>query len=78
MVIRAWMPWLVLTVFVFAWGVPQVKNLLNGDDPKAIRSTYTPGTVPRKIDFKIPSPARAGRESAAGGGQADTEKAVYS
>ena len=29
-VLRAWMPWLILTVFVFAWGLPSVKNALNG------------------------------------------------
>ena len=29
-VARAWMPWLLLTVFVFAWGLPPVKNALNG------------------------------------------------
>jgi lactate permease len=27
---RAWMPWLVLSVFVFLWGIPQVKALLDG------------------------------------------------
>jgi len=27
---RAWMPWLVLSVFVFLWGLPQVKALLDG------------------------------------------------
>jgi lactate permease len=26
----AWMPWIVLTVFVFAWGLPAVKGWLNG------------------------------------------------
>src|SRR3954454_16027541 len=26
----AWMPWLVLSVFVFAWGLPPVKDWLNG------------------------------------------------
>ena len=26
----AWMPWIILSIFVFAWGVPAVKNLLNG------------------------------------------------
>jgi lactate permease len=26
---RAWMPWLVLAVFVFAWGTPTVKAILN-------------------------------------------------
>ncbi|WP_246312531.1 L-lactate permease [Pseudaquabacterium terrae] len=29
-VLRAWLPWLVLTVFVFIWGLPPVKNALNG------------------------------------------------
>src|SRR5438132_1607525 len=29
-VVRAWLPWLVLTVFVFAWGLPSVKTALNG------------------------------------------------
>jgi len=29
-VIRAWLPWLILSVFVFAWGLPSVKNALNG------------------------------------------------
>jgi lactate permease len=28
--VRAWMPWLVLSVFVFLWGTPQVKALLDG------------------------------------------------
>jgi len=28
-VARAWMPWIVLTVFVFIWGLPQVKAALN-------------------------------------------------
>jgi lactate permease len=26
----AWMPWLVLSVFVFIWGLPEMKKLLNG------------------------------------------------
>ena len=28
-IVKAWMPWLVLAIFVFAWGVPAVKNTLN-------------------------------------------------
>ncbi len=27
---QAWLPWLVLSVLVFAWGLPMVKNILNG------------------------------------------------
>jgi len=29
-VIQAWVPWLILTVFVFIWGLPPVKAFLNG------------------------------------------------
>jgi lactate permease len=29
-VVRAWLPWLVLSVFVFIWGLPAMKALLNG------------------------------------------------
>jgi lactate permease len=29
-IIRAWTPWVILTVFVFVWGLPSVKNWLNG------------------------------------------------
>jgi lactate permease len=29
-VFRAWMPWVLLSLFVFAWGTPQVKTFLNG------------------------------------------------
>lgn len=28
--LMAWMPWILLSVFVFAWGLPQVKDVLNG------------------------------------------------
>lgn len=28
--VRAWMPWLILSVFVFVWGLPAVKTWLNG------------------------------------------------
>jgi lactate permease len=27
---KAWLPWVFLTAFVFAWGMPQLKNGLNG------------------------------------------------
>ncbi len=28
--VRAWLPWIFLSVFVFAWGLPSVKTRLNG------------------------------------------------
>ncbi len=27
---RAWLPWVLLSIFVFVWGLPQVKGMLNG------------------------------------------------
>ena len=27
---RAWMPWIILTVFVFLWGLPEIRTILNG------------------------------------------------
>jgi lactate permease len=29
MVVKAWMPWVILTVVLFLWGLPQIKALLN-------------------------------------------------
>jgi lactate permease len=29
-VMLAWMPWMILTAFVFLWGIPEVKKLLDG------------------------------------------------
>jgi len=28
--VRAWLPWIVLSVFVFLWGIPQIKAFLDG------------------------------------------------
>src|SRR5690606_17522669 len=28
-VARAWLPWIILTVFVFLWGIPQFKKLVD-------------------------------------------------
>ncbi len=38
--LMAWMPWILLSVFVFAWGLPQVKDVLNGgkkDSPNVLK-----------------------------------------
>lgn len=29
-VIKAWLPWIILSLFVFLWGIPQIKALLDG------------------------------------------------
>ena len=48
--VRAWMPWVFLSVFVFAWGLPQVKTVLNGGTPAAKNALY--GIT--KIDIPVP------------------------
>src|SRR5699024_864839 len=30
LVVRAWMPWIILSVLVFAWGLPQTKAWFDG------------------------------------------------
>ena len=32
MVVKAWMPWVILTVVLFLWGLPQIKAILNVKD----------------------------------------------
>lgn len=39
-VAKAWMPWAFLTLFVFMWGLPQWKTLLNSLDFLGIKSLY--------------------------------------
>ncbi|MDQ3259938.1 MAG: L-lactate permease [Pseudomonadota bacterium] len=56
-VMRAWTPWVILSVVVFLWGTTTVKNLLNGEYPNPekgkppITTSYSAIT---KIDFPIP------------------------
>jgi lactate permease len=61
-VLRAWIPWIVLSVFVFLWGVPQVKDLLNGSTKvvQVVDGVKKETKVPyawdgmTKLDFKVP------------------------
>jgi len=73
-VIRAWIPWLVLSVFVFLWGVPQVKDLLNGVSP-ATKPLFAGVT---KIDFQVPGLHEMVQKVPPVVAKAHTEKAVYS
>ncbi len=51
-IVSAWVPWMLLTVFVFLWGLPQVKGLLGTPD-KAHRDAFANG--PERIEVQ---PAR--------------------
>ncbi len=49
-VVKAWMPWVFLSLFVFAWGTPQVKTFLNGGPKDAPNFLYGVS----KFDYQIP------------------------
>jgi len=61
MIIRAWIPWLILTVFVFMWGIPTIKNALNGqavqvnivEGKRVEEKTNFPWAGITKLDFPI-------------------------
>jgi len=49
-IIRAWVPWMILTLFVFLWGIPTVKNALNG---QSVNVTVVDGN---RVEEKISHP----------------------
>ncbi|HWA11897.1 MAG TPA: L-lactate permease [Burkholderiales bacterium] len=85
-VIRAWVPWLVLSVFVFLWGVPQVKDLLNGSTKKVemVDGVKKETRVPyawdglTKLDFPVAGLHEMVEKVPPVVAKAHTEKAVYS
>ena len=89
-VIRAWVPWIVLSVFVFAWGTPQVRGFLNGSytvtkveqtASGAVRSeqkTVLPWDGITRIDFKVAGLHERVEKVPPVVAKAHTEKAVYS
>lgn len=63
--VRAWAPWLLLTAFIFVWGLPQVRNFLNSGLKSEWPVRYlndrvtrgieiaAAGTVPEKAIYKV-------------------------
>jgi len=47
---KAWLPWIFLTVFVFTWGLPPVKEFLNGG--AKLHPNFLAGLT--KFDWQIP------------------------
>lgn len=37
---KAWMPWVLLSIFVFAWGTPHVRDILNGGSKAKPNALY--------------------------------------
>ena len=85
-VFRAWVPWLVLSVFVFLWGVPQIKDLLNGSTKKVEmvegvkKETRTPYAWDgmTKLDFPVVGLNDLVEKVPPVVAKPHTEKAVYS
>ncbi|HWQ39399.1 MAG TPA: L-lactate permease [Burkholderiales bacterium] len=89
-VVRAWVPWVVLSVFVFAWGTPQVRGFLNGSYTVTKMEQTATGPVKTeekvklpwdgitKLDFKIAGLHEMVEKVPPVVAKAHTEKAVYS
>jgi len=78
-IIRAWVPWVLLSVFVFVWGVPQVKRFLNGERVVVTSTaTYKSSIQLTKIDFNVPAlHNQVKRGPQVAGANAAPEKAVF-
>ncbi|WP_395811554.1 L-lactate permease [Daejeonella sp.] len=45
--VRAWTPWVILTIFIFAWGIPTVKSSLNSVSAPEYKVAYLHNLVKR-------------------------------
>jgi len=75
-VMRAWLPWIVLSVFVFAWGIPQVKSVLNGANMETKQPYAWNGVT--KLDFKLPGLHESVERTPPVVVKPEKEKAIYS
>lgn len=74
-VFRAWVPWIMLSVLVFLWGLPQVKDYLNGGDAKGQVEYAWKGVT--KVDFPVAGLHERVEKVPPVVAKAHTEKAVY-
>ena len=59
-VVRAWTPWVILSVLVFVWGLPQVKAALDAlDGPLARAGAAQPGAAACRPSSRTPTPEPA-------------------
>ena len=58
-VVRAWVPWIILTVFVFIWGLPQVKAFWNGVFAPAFPIDGLHNMI-EKVAPAVPKPTKEG------------------
>jgi lactate permease len=48
-IIRAWLPWAILSILVFIWGIPQIKAFLDG-----LSSVKVPAPLVNKLIYRMP------------------------
>ncbi|MHB1652287.1 MAG: L-lactate permease [Desulfitobacteriaceae bacterium] len=60
---QAWIPWVFLAIFVFLWGIPSVKNALNGLFNPSFKVPYLAGVAFRTTPIS-PTPVAAAAEAA--------------
>ncbi len=53
--LRAWMPWMLLTFFVFVWGIPAVKSSLNSISAPEFKVAYLHNEIQRTAPI-VPQP----------------------
>ncbi|HWB26717.1 MAG TPA: L-lactate permease [Chitinophagaceae bacterium] len=53
--LQAWLPWILLTVFIFMWGLPFVKNAFNGIAAPKFKFAYLHNAVSRTPPI-VPAP----------------------
>lgn len=49
-IMRAWVPWIILSAFVFAWGTASVKSVLNGEKKEVV---MVDGVQKEKVTYGI-------------------------
>ena len=59
-VMQAWTPWIILSVVVFVWGLPQMKAVLDGisivQDPRGRAAQSRPARPARRREPRHPKP----------------------
>ena len=53
-IFQAWLPWIILTVFIFAWGTPQCGKLLDGIYTVKLSVPHLDGLVQRMPPVAVP------------------------
>ncbi|MEX0676393.1 MAG: lactate permease LctP family transporter [Pirellulales bacterium] len=79
-IVYAWVPWLLLSLLVFSWGVPQIRAVLNGghpDRPNALAGISSFSWEVPGLDARVYRTAPVAELAAGSLRAAQPERAVY-